>query len=639
MIDGGTDTRLLAIKAPSGWGKSSFLIKLRSTCGLPKSRDRIFLYAVDCRTASSPRYPELALKKCFDEAVADKFVDAVKGSCRITSPGQPFADATVQSILSQLRVQGKIIVLFFDQFEEITTKQELADLFVQIKAMCSAVESAGENVVLGFSWKTDGTIPTDHPAYHVWHSFTDRRREFELPLFSKHDTSRLLSRLSGELKQPIEPWLRRLLAEHSQGYPWLLKKLCVHVFRVLQTQPARQRELFERALDVEGLFKKDLADLDASQVACLEKIARDSPADNFQVVEQFGDNTVAALIQRRLVLRNAGKLIVYWDIFRDYVLYKQVPAIPTRYVPVSTPASAKRVLESLSFSTNTQLQTLSKKLGLQRGTLDNIARDLVMMGVCQYDRKNFRLKLVHAKPRQSLAAMFKFFNTHVFLRALWDEFAVGFKNIPSSSFETVLFSHFNSDDYETKTVHVSITRWLGWLQALGIVSSDAERAVSHNPSAVLLSGFDELRIEQRTHGGRLVFKGEAAPHKVLQLLKEISSGNYVVTPEDRNSLYVLRNLRLIPSTSQPVLLENPPFQKRDLWLALKVSSQPTVKSARALLAANPSATAIEIGELLQKFSPRSLSESSKKRYGNGLLVWLNWMSGVFEKVPTLTPLV
>ena len=167
-----------------------------------------------------------------------------------------------------------------------------------------------------------------------------------------------MSRLSKELRQPIEPWLRRLLAEHSQGYPWLLKKLCVHVFSVLRSQPARQRELFERALDIEALFKKDLSDLDGRQMACLTQVAKDSPADNYRIVEKFGDKTVEALMHRRLVMRNAGKLLVYWDIFRDYVLYGQVPAIPTRYVPVTAPASAKRVLDSLNISSFTQLGKL-----------------------------------------------------------------------------------------------------------------------------------------------------------------------------------------------------------------------------------------------------------------------------------------
>ena len=84
----------------------------------------------------------------------------------------------MRAVLGELKEKKKVIVLFFDQFEEITTKQELAELFNQIRMLCAAVESADESLVLGFSWKTDGSIPTDHPAYHVWHSFSDRRREF-----------------------------------------------------------------------------------------------------------------------------------------------------------------------------------------------------------------------------------------------------------------------------------------------------------------------------------------------------------------------------------------------------------------------------------------------------------------------------
>lgn len=558
------------------------------------------------------------------------FASSPLGPCRITSPGDPFSDPTVRALLDDLRAREKVLVLFFDQFEEITTKQELSDLFIQVKTLCSAIESSQENVVLGFSWKTDGTIPTDHPAYYVWHSFADRRREFELSLFSKQDTSKLLNGLSRELKKPIEPWLRRLLAEHSQGYPWLLKKLCIHVFRVLQAQPARQRELFERALDVEALFKKDLADLDASQIACLENIARDSPADNFRIIERFGDKTVGALIQRRLVLRNAGKLIVYWDIFRDYVLKKQVPAIPTRYVPVSSPATVKRTLEILPFGNSSQLNILAKKLSLQSGTLDNIARDLVMMGVCGYDRKNSRLKLLHQKPDKSLLAMFRFFSSHAFMRVLVDQFGSGFKAVSLSQIEVALVPKFDSSAYEITTIHTSIVRWLAWLQALGIFSSDVDGSITHNVAQSPFSDFDELRFEQRSHRGVRVFRGEASPQKVLEVLDSLMEGGYEVEAEDRNSLYVLRSLRVIPSTAQPVLLEKPPAGKRDLWLALKVANQPSIRAARAILTKNPEAGLLEIGGVLEQLGHAGLSEGSKRRYGNGLGVWVNWTQGYFK---------
>jgi hypothetical protein len=317
-------------------------------------------------------------------------------------------------------------------------------------------------------------------------------------------------------------------------------------------------------------------------------------------------------------------LIVYWDIFRDYVLYKQVPAIPTRYVPVSTPASAKKVLDLIAHAAYTHVTQLKKKLGRQLGTLDNIARDLVMMGVCQYDRKGLKLKLVHQSERHSVLAIFRFLSSHAFLRILIDEFGAGFKSIPMPSIESALLSSFDSESYETTTIHASITRWLSWQQALGLLSVDPQRAVTHNASATALPSLDALRIEQRARRGSFVFKGEAAPQKVLSLLNEVASGIYVIEPEDRNSLTVLRSLRLVPSTSQAVLLETPPASKRDVWLALKVLAQNSVKAAIRVIDVSPDPTAMDVGAVLKAFSNNHLSDASKKRYGNGLLLWIEW---------------
>jgi hypothetical protein len=332
-----------------------------------------------------------------------------------------------------------------------------------------------------------------------------------------------------------------------------------------------------------------------------------------------------------LVLRNAGKLIVYWDIFRDYVLYRQVPAIPTRYIPVSSPASARKVLDHLTHVSNTQVSTLTKRLGLQQGTVDNIARDLVMMGVCQYDRKNFRMKLIHQKPAQSLAAMSKFFSSHAFLRVLVEQFGAGFKSVPLISVEAALTPNFDSSTYEDSTVHVAIIRWLNWQQALGILSVDAAKAVSHNVKVAVLGSFDALRIEQRSRRGGFAFKGEAPPSRVLSVIRRIAPGQPIDLGAERNALYVLRSLRLIPSTAQAVLLEAPPSSGLELWLALKVYAQPVIQQARTLLGQRPDASSSEIGDLLVELTGSKLSDASKRRYGNGIQQWVQWAVTVVQR--------
>jgi hypothetical protein len=626
-----TETRLLAIKAPSGWGKSSFLIKLRAICEAPRYREKIFLYAVDCRTASSSRYPELALKRCFDAAMADGFVGRTGLECRIASAGQPFSDASVRALLDELRVQNKVVVLFFDQFEEITTKQELSDLFVQIKMLCAAIESAGENIVLGFSWKTDGSIPADHPAYHIWHSFADRRKEFELPLFSKSEMSQLLSSLSRELRHPIEHGLRRLLAEHCQGYPWLLKKLCVHVFRVLRTQSARQRELLERALDVQALFEQDIAGLSSRQMSCLEKIASESPADHFKISDQYGDSTVDSLMQRRLVLRSAGKLILYWDIFRDYVLTGQVPAIPSRYMPVSSPGTVKRVL--LVLVKPKLLANLAQDLGLKSGTLDNVARDLVMVGICNYDRKKGRLSLVHSLQSEAMNAAWRFFSSHVLLRRLIETFGRGFRGMSLKSVETCLTKEFATSEYAGTTIRATTLRLLAWLQSLSIVSIDAAGAVSHNVSHMPPPLFSQLRVESRQRAKEKLFVGEAAPAKVLDLLIRLRLGESPLST-DRNALYVLSSLRVISSSTQPLLLEHIPAGAEGVWLASKVAGQRTMRIARESQRRDKQISAYDIGSIVENLRQSKLSDASKNRYGGGIIIWLDWLNAIAPREAT-----
>jgi hypothetical protein len=629
-----SNTRLLAIKAPSGWGKSSFLVKLRATCLNIRNRNKFFLYSVDCRTATSQRYPELALKRCFDEAIDSDFITGERNSSRITSAGQPFSDSSIQEILQQLREQNKFIVLFFDQFEEITTKQELSELFLQIKMLCAAVQSANENVLLGFSWKTDGSIPTDHPAYHVWHSFADHRREFDLPLFSKADTGKLLTGLSKELHQPIEPSLRRLLTEHCQGYPWLLKKLCVHVFQVLKTQPTRQRELLERALDIAALFQKDLSDLNATQISCLESIASDSPADLFRISEKFGEETVSALTQRRLVVRNSGKLVLYWDIFRDYVLTKQIPAIPTRYMPVSSPASAKSVLESLNFRNQTQLSTLETKLGLGLATIDNIARDLVMMGVCQYDRKNAKLKLVHRTEQETIAAGYRFLSSHSLLKRLVEQFGTGFRGITLAQIEVNVSGAFDAQDYAGKTIRVIALRLVAWLLAYGILTMDADESLTHDTSKSVPISFEELRIDKRRRGSVRIFTAGSPPSRVLDVIRSMLQGGYAPAPADKNPLYALISLGIISTANAPTFVEKPSRDKIEPWLASKVLGQPSIRATREVLRRNPNAAPLEVGNAIEALAKTRLSEATKRRYGSGLTVWVNWIHSLLLVKPS-----
>lgn len=249
---GQSQTRLFAIKAPSGWGKSSCVLKITSRAASKRSQRRFFVFAVDSRAATSRRFGELALFTALKEAIKTGFIKD-PGDLTLGGVDNPFATGSMSSMLAALRQDKKVICLVFDQFEELLYKEELEPVFDEMRMLCDAVDEMQENLIVGFSWKTDGTIPAEHKAYHLWHSLADRRLEFELTPFNGTEVARALNRFAKELGEHLAPQLRRFLTDHCQGYPWLLKKLCIHVLELAKTG-MDQSDMLGRSLSIQELF-------------------------------------------------------------------------------------------------------------------------------------------------------------------------------------------------------------------------------------------------------------------------------------------------------------------------------------------------------------------------------------------------
>ena len=127
-----------------------------------------------------------------------------------------------------------------------------------------------------------------------------------------------------------------------------------------------------------------------------------------------------------------------------------------------------------------------------------------------------------------------------------------------TSVESALAREFEPQDYTNKTVRALTLRLLAWLQAFGIVSLDGGSSLSHEVNQPVPTDLSQLRIAQHRRNGSRLFVGEAPPSRVLEVLTQLQTIRYSPTAADRNSLYALLGLRLISSTTQPLLIEKPP---------------------------------------------------------------------------------
>lgn len=199
--NGNSRTRLFSIKAPSGMGKSSVVLKLASQVTTSrKYSKKFFVYAVDVRTAMSARYAEMAIRSCFSEADSQGFTDVTTRDINSTTVSQYLNDSSIQKTLEYLKQQGKTIVIVFDQFEELFSQKGLYPLFDNVRVLCNEIDALQGPLVLGFAWKTDLTIPADHPAYYMWSNLAVGVKNLNCRNLRRQKLKALLSFLVGICK-------------------------------------------------------------------------------------------------------------------------------------------------------------------------------------------------------------------------------------------------------------------------------------------------------------------------------------------------------------------------------------------------------------------------------------------------------
>ena len=622
-----TNTRIFAITGNSGMGKSSFIAKLKSKAGNYQNKNKFFVFPVDVRAATGPEYIYSsllnALKSAQNSGFGDQNINLI-----LSDVGSPLNSETIRAFLESLEPKNQIVTLVFDQFEELYSKPELFEVFEKAKSLLLNAASIKLNFCLGFAWKTDSTTHSEHPAYFFWHQLSDYRVTRKLVPFSDGESGAAISIFEKEINQKLHTDLKHNLIASSQGYPWLLKKLCIHLYEKIE-HGFDQNDLLENKLDIASLFKEDMEELEPGEAACLKLIAQRAPVDWFEIIETSGPDTLKSLINRRLVIRSGDRLNVYWDIFREYILTGNVPVIPLRYLPSTDFSSLYKVVRYLDHGITLSIQDLAGKATLSEGTIQNIGSDMVMFGVANREGGLYSLSedTLDGNEASILKAIREKFKKHAFTHA--------FKEKASRSAVTVnalietLKQLFPDNKYAEKTWHSYTVRLCRWLELCGFIEVSGNGWVYRDQGDVVT---ERLKLERRRRKSN-IFTAPASPALVLETLNWLKEKGEVAKEEEkpkgyRNALAVLKRFELVVIEKNNYMLALDRINKfsnysEAIWIS--ANSESILLEVVKLIESNNDVSGKDIGNVLSDKYDLSWAEASRIRNGGSIRQWALWL--------------
>jgi hypothetical protein len=314
----------------------------------------------------------------------------------------------------------------------------------------------------------------------MWHILKEMRKEFRIEGFDNNEIYQQLKQLSEYLGEPLEKQLKRRLKEQCLGLPWLLKKLCVHIYNQIKMGTS-QAELIDTQFDTEQLFKDDLVGLSTPQVSCLKFIAANSPISSVELSEKYSNDVINSLHANRLIIRTGYSYALYWDIFRDYLADGKLPTIPLTAIPNSSLGTILKAIGIFNKRGILSRDQLSEYLGTSPATTKIVFGDLSTFMIAKEVQNGDKYQLVDGvknKSRDEIASYFySQFRHHKVIDEILDK--EGDKvRIHIKKFQSYVQENCSSL-LSPKSLYLYSSKLLQWFAFCGLVDYEKEYIVVH----------------------------------------------------------------------------------------------------------------------------------------------------------------
>lgn len=392
--DKSTDLRVVSFSGNSGFGKSSLVLKLASECGSKSENEdkrNVYIYHIDVTSVNEKNadlFVSAAITKALEGAIDSRFVEIPNHLVSI-NPESPFDSKSIKLLIENLENSDKVIVIFFDQFEEILTKDALSSLYGLFEQAAYKIDSLKKNIVLGFCWRTDIDVSPKYPAYSTWEKLQCKLKNINLAEFSESESLELLDGFKEYVTTQKDKELEIITKASSLrddlssqpwfNQPWYLKTKCGELYNQnidqSQLDPDQNKVIIKS--DIETSFDKDIQGaIITGDDKCLKYIAEFSPVSKMDVCRQFNKDVISSLVESKLVIETGENYKIYCDIFREFLLDGKLPKMIISYRPRTKISNAWKIFRLLMSNSYKLKSDLVHESGYEDSTVDNAIGDL-----------------------------------------------------------------------------------------------------------------------------------------------------------------------------------------------------------------------------------------------------------------------
>lgn len=454
--------------------------------------------------------------------------------------------------------------------------------------------------------------------------------------FDSSEINGVIKQLEKSIGKPIDLNLKRRLIESSQGFPWLIKKLCIHTYKQIQAGKTIEN-LVEQDLNCEVLFKDDLEGLSPAENKALDYIAKCSFEGDFfdatEVDEKINEPVITALINNRLVVKSGTKYNVYWDIFRDYLVTGKVPPIGESYILRQYVSVCFDVYKLFKDQEKFNLDELKKLHPRHPGrrTLDNVLRELRSVGLIQKVGDYFQIgqsgiSATEDDFRGYMSKKFERYTPYLKLSNL------EIKEISISEIVSTLKDIFRGTSFTEKTWRTYAKYLISWFQFANLDIQN--RLVGLKKGRYVRTG----KVQQ--FDNRETFTPQQHPKKDIDVFcKLIDRSKFDNFSKLYDSFYDLKSIGLITYSGNEVYLTEQgeltlkKVGKTELEKSIAIEALNTkkVKQAAQYFFDHPNCTRKEFGEALSDLTSNIKSEIYKNRTNNVLYAWAKFIYDHLDK--------